>query len=201
MRILRPWIRSNLLLVSASLFQVTQSLTTDRLRLRRWRPSDRQPFQALNADARVMEFLPGLLSPQQSDDLIDCIEQHFDRNGFGLFAAELIAEETLIGFIGLSIPNYEAPFMPTVEIGWRLAADRWGRGLATEGARAVVDYAFNTLQLPSLVSFTVAENQRSRRVMEKLGMTHDLSDDFDHPILSEGHPLRRHVLYCLQHEQ
>ena len=79
--------------------------------------------------------MPGLLSPQQSDDLIDRIEQHFDCNGFGLFAAELIAEETLIGFIGLSIPNYEAPFMPTVEIGWRLAADQWGRGLATEGAR------------------------------------------------------------------
>jgi RimJ/RimL family protein N-acetyltransferase len=147
-----------------------------------------------------MEFMSGLLSPQQSDDLIDRIEQHFDRHGFGVFAAEPIQEKTLIGFIGLNIPSYDAPFMPAVEIAWRLAVEQWGQGLATEGARTVVHHAFNTLQLPSLVSFTVSENMRSRRVMEKLGMTHDPSDDFDHPVLPPGHRLRRHVLYRLQRQ-
>lgn len=144
--------------------------------------------------------MSGLLSPQQSDDLIDRIEQHFDRHGFGVFAAEPIQEKTLIGFIGLNIPSYDAPFMPAVEIAWRLAVEQWGQGLATEGARTVVHHAFNTLQLPSLVSFTVSENMRSRRVMEKLGMTHDPSDDFDHPVLPPGHRLRRHVLYRLQRQ-
>jgi RimJ/RimL family protein N-acetyltransferase len=176
---------------------MTVALTTDRLHLRRWRETDRIPFQAINADPRVMEFMPGLLLPQQSDDLIARIEQHFDRHSFGLYAAELVEDRSLIGFIGLNIPNFDAPFMPAVEIGWRLAADCWGRGLATEGARAVVDQAFNTLQLNSLVSFTVPENLRSRRVMEKLGMTNDPADDFDHPNLPPGHRLSRHVLYRL----
>jgi RimJ/RimL family protein N-acetyltransferase len=174
---------------------MTQTITTSRLQLRRWRPSDRQPFQAINADPRVMEFLPGLLSPQDSDDLIARIETHFDHHGFGVFAAELTEEKAFIGFIGLNIPSYDAPFMPAVEIGWRLAYDSWGRGLATEGARAVVQHAFETLSLPSLVSFTVPHNLRSRRVMEKIGMVHDSAGDFDHPSLPEGHPLRRHVLY------
>jgi RimJ/RimL family protein N-acetyltransferase len=176
---------------------MTEALTTDRLQLRRWRETDRIPFQAINADPRVMEFMPGPLSPQQSDDLIARIGRHFDRHGFGLYAAELLETEVLIGFIGLNIPSYDAPFMPAVEIGWRLAADHWGRGLATEGARTVVDHAFDTLQLSSLVSFTVPDNLRSRRVMEKLGMTHDPADDFDHPGLPPCHHLCRHVLYRL----
>jgi RimJ/RimL family protein N-acetyltransferase len=176
---------------------MTETLTTPRLHLRRSRDADKHPFQAINADPRVMEFMPGQLSAQQSDDLIARVELHFREHGFGLYAAELIETKTLIGFIGLSIPSYDAPFMPAVEIGWRLAADQWDRGLATEGARAVVDHAFNTLQLSSLVAFTVPENLRSRRVMEKLGMTHDPADDFDHPTLPPGHRLRRHVLYRL----
>jgi RimJ/RimL family protein N-acetyltransferase len=180
---------------------MTQILTTARLILRHWRASDRVPFQAINADPRVMEFMPGPLFPQQSDDLIARIELHFHHHGFGLFATEDIETKTLIGFIGLNIPSYDAPFMPAVEIGWRLDAGYWGRGLATEGARAVVDHAFNTLHLTSLVSFTVPENLRSRRVMEKLGMTHNPADDFDHPSLPESHPLRRHVLYRLLRQE
>jgi RimJ/RimL family protein N-acetyltransferase len=176
---------------------MTESLTTGRLLLRRWRDADRQPFQILNADPRVMEFMPRQLAPEASDDMIVRIEQHFDRHGFGLFAAELIAEKAFLGFIGLSVPAFDAPFMPAVEIGWRLAAEYWGQGLATEGARAVARHAFETAGLASLVSFTVPQNLRSRRVMEKLGMAHDPSDDFDHPRLPEGHPLRRHVLYRL----
>jgi RimJ/RimL family protein N-acetyltransferase len=174
-----------------------QPLATARLTLRRWRTSDRAPFQTLNADPRVMEFFPALLTPQESDDLIARIEQHFDQHGFGVYAAELVETQAFIGFIGLNIPSFEAPFMPAVEIGWRLAHGYWGRGLATEGARAVVQYAFETLQLPSLVSFTVPANLRSRRVMEKIGMVHNPDDDFDHPSLPEGHPMRRHVLYRL----
>jgi RimJ/RimL family protein N-acetyltransferase len=174
------------------------SVKTERLLLRRWRDSDRIPFQAMNADPRVMEFFPSPLPPEDSDALIARAESHFDRHGFGPFAVELPDEIAFAGFIGLSVPNFDAPFMPAVEIGWRLAFDCWGRGLATEGARAVIRYAFEDLKIDSLVSFTVPGNLRSRRVMEKIGMTHDPSDDFDHPSLPEGHPLRRHVLYRLR---
>jgi RimJ/RimL family protein N-acetyltransferase len=170
---------------------------TARLILRRWRDSDREPFQAINADPRVMEFFPALLTPEETDLIIASIEQHFDHRGFGLYAAELIETNAFIGFIGLSVPAFEAPFMPAVEIGWRLAYDYWGRGLATEGAREAVRHAFDTLLLPGLVSFTVSANLRSRRVMENIGMVHDSAGDFDHPGLPEGHRLRRHVLYRL----
>ena len=174
------------------------AIKTERLLLRRWRDSDRIPFQQMNADPRVMEFFPALLSPAESDGLIDRAQAHFDRHGFGPFAAELIENHFFIGFIGLSIPNFDAPFMPAVEIGWRLAFDSWGRGLATEGARSLIRYTFEDLGLDSLVSFTVPANLRSCRVMEKIGMTHDPRDDFDHPSLPEGHSMRRHVLYRLK---
>lgn len=176
---------------------MTPELSTARLLLRRWRASDRLPFQALNADPRVMEWMPAPLSPQESDALCTRIDQHFERHLFGVYAAELLEEKAFIGYIGLNIPAFQAPFMPCVEIAWRLAYDFWGQGLATEGARAVLRYAFETLKLPSLVSFTVPQNLRSRRVMEKLGMVHDPCNDFDHPGLPAGHPLRRHVLYRL----
>jgi RimJ/RimL family protein N-acetyltransferase len=172
-----------------------EPLTTARLILRRWRASDREPFQALNADARVMEFFPAKLTPEETDQLIDRIEQHFDSHDFGIYAAELIETGKFIGFIGLNIPRFEASFMPAVEIGWRLAHTHWGKGLATEGARAVVQHAFQNLKLPSLVSFTTAANLRSRRVMENIGMVHDPASDFDHPDLPAGHPLHPHVLY------
>jgi ribosomal-protein-alanine N-acetyltransferase/3-dehydroquinate dehydratase/shikimate dehydrogenase len=175
-----------------------QTLTTARLLLRPWRASDREPFQHLNADPCVMEYFPSTLTPEETDAAIARIESHFVRHGFGLFAAELIEEKKFIGYVGLSVPSFNAPFMPAVEIGWRLAFDYWRRGLATEGARAVLNHAFETIGLESVVSFTVPANTRSRRVMEKLGMVHDPPADFDHPNLSEGHPLRRHVLYRLQ---
>ena len=173
------------------------TLTTDRLILRPWRHSDREPFARLNADPRVMEFLPAILTREESDRLADRIENHFREHGFGLYAAELRDESSFIGFIGLAIPSFEAAFTPCVEIGWRLSAEHWGKGLATEGARAAVSEAFDNLKLQELVSFTVTENFRSRRVMEKIGMRHDPADDFDHPSLPAGHPLRRHVLYRL----
>jgi len=173
-------------------------IITDRLLLRRWRDADREPLARINADPAVMEHFPNPLSREQSDQLIQRIEAHFEQHGFGLWAAELRASSECIGFIGLSVPRFEAAFTPCVEIGWRLAAHSWGRGLAIEGARAVVNHGFAVVGLPEIVSFTVPENVRSRRVMEKLGMTHDPRDDFDHPQLPPGHPMRRHVLYRLR---
>jgi RimJ/RimL family protein N-acetyltransferase len=171
---------------------------TERLNLRHWLPSDREPFARLNADARVMEHFPNVLSREESDQGVDRIESHFQEHGFGLCAAELRETGAFIGFVGLAIPSFEAHFTPCVEIGWRLAAEYWGQGLATEGAREMVRYAFEVVKLNQLVSMTVPANMRSRRVMEKLGMTRDPSDDFDHPNLPDGHPLRHHVLYRLQ---
>ena len=172
-------------------------LETDRLILRHWQPADRDSFAAINADPRVMEFMPAVLSRIESDHLVDRIEQHFEQHGFGLYAAEHLREKAFIGFVGLNVPSFDALFTPCVEIGWRLAASRWGQGFATEGARAVAQYAFSVVKLDQIVSFTVPENIRSRRVMEKLGMDHDPADDFEHPGLPPGHPLRRHVLYRL----
>lgn len=173
-------------------------IETNRLLLRRWRDVDREPFARMNADPAVMEHFPLRLSREESDRLVDNIEAHFESHGFGAWAAEIRATGAFIGFIGLAVPRFQAAFTPCVEIGWRLDAKCWGKGLATEGAQAVVRHSFETLGLREIVSFTVAENVRSRRVMEKLGMTHDLRDDFDHPHLPPGHPMRRHVLYRLK---
>ena len=173
-------------------------IETDRLLLRRWIEEDREPFFRLNSDARVMEFMPNCLSRSQSDLLVDRIEEHFRKHSFGLYALELREDQSFIGFLGLAIPAFTAHFTPCVEIGWRMSANHWGRGLATEGARAVVRYAFEELRLGALVSFTVPANIRSRSVMERIGMVHNPAEDFEHPNLPEGHPLRRHVLYRLR---
>jgi RimJ/RimL family protein N-acetyltransferase len=171
---------------------------TDRLHLRGWRDSDREPFARINRDPVVMEFFPAPLSAYESSALFDRIDAHFVQHGFGLWAAELRETADFVGYIGLAVPRFVAAFTPCVEIGWRLDAAHWGKGLATEGARAVARHAFNVLLLDELVSLTVPANVRSRRVMEKLGMTHDPRDDFDHPMMPAGHPLRRHVLYRLK---
>jgi ribosomal-protein-alanine N-acetyltransferase len=173
-------------------------LETERLRLRRWKESDREPFAQMNADPRVMEFFLGCLSRQESDEFIERIESHFENHGFGLFAAELKADSKFIGFIGLHVATFQAHFTPCVEIGWRIGTEYWNQGLATEGSQEVIRFAFDRLRLDGLVSFTAPANVASRRVMEKLGMTHNPADDFDHPRLPEGHPLRRHVLYRLR---
>ena len=175
-------------------------LRTERLLLRGWTDSDRGAFANLNGDLRVMEFMPGALSREESDQLFEKIQSHIRSHGFGLYAAELLREHLFIGYLGLAIPSFEAKFTPCVEIGWRLAAQHWNQGLATEGARAVVHFAFENLGIPELVSFTVPANRPSRRVMEKLRMTHDPADDFEHPRIPESHPLRRHVLYRLRRE-
>ena len=160
-----------------------------------WRPEDRVHFAAMNRDERVMRYFPALLSVAESDALVQRIEAHFAQHQFGPWAAEMKATGEFAGFIGLSVPRFEAHFTPCVEIGWRLAARFWNQGLATEGARAVLRFGFVTLGLEEIVSFTTTDNLASRRVMEKIGMRRDPADDFDHPGLGEGHPLRRHVLY------
>lgn len=172
-------------------------LRTPRLLLRRWRESDRVPFAVLNADPVVVEYFPAILSRRQSDALMDRAGAHFVEHGFGLWAVELAAHGTFIGFVGLSSVGFEAHFTPAVEVGWRLAHQHWGKGYTTEAARRAVSFGFDDLGLNEIVSFTSEANERSRRVMERVGMRHQEADDFDHPHLGEGHPLRRHVLYRL----
>jgi RimJ/RimL family protein N-acetyltransferase len=138
------------------------------------------------------------LSPQETEARIARIEEHFQQHGFGLFAVAIPGVTPFAGFVGLAVTPFQAHFTPAVEIGWRLAAEFWGHGYATEGARAAVEFGFQQLKLSQIVSFTVPANTRSRRVMEKLGMTHDPAEDFDHPALPPGHRLQRHVLYRLQ---
>jgi ribosomal-protein-alanine N-acetyltransferase len=170
-------------------------LSGERVTLRPWRDEDRAAFAAMNADERVMEFFPKLLSRAESDTSADSIQAHFARHGFGLWAVEVPGIAPFIGFTGLAVPRFTAAFTPCVEIGWRLAVEHWGKGYATEAARLALAYGFETAGLADIVSFTTVANLRSRAVMERLGMRHDPADDFDHPSLPDGHPLRRHVLY------
>ncbi|MCP1711207.1 RimJ/RimL family protein N-acetyltransferase [Kerstersia gyiorum] len=175
-----------------------QALRTGRLLLRPWRDSDLEPFAALNADPQVMRFFPAVLQRHESDALAARLRQQFYSQGYGIWAVEVPGQAGFIGFVGLAEPRFDAPFTPCVELAWRLARDWWGQGLAPEAAAAVRDYAFGTLALKEVVAYTLRENHPSRRVMEKLGMTRDAAEDFDHPLLPVGHPMRRHVLYRLR---
>jgi len=170
-------------------------LRTPRLHLRRWRDTDRAPFAALNADPRVMEHFPSALSREESDRVAARIDAGIATRGFGLWAVEVPGVTAFAGFVGLSVPGFEAPFTPCVEIGWRLAVEHWGHGYATEGARATLAFAWETLKLDGVVAFTAVDNIRSRRVMARLGMRRDPAEDFDLPEIPADHPLRRHVLY------
>ena len=173
-------------------------IRTERLLLRCWRDADLEPFAALNADPRVMEYFTAPLSRDQSDAMAARIVAHFDAHGFGLWAVEVPDGAPFIGFVGLAVPSFEAHFTPCVEIGWRLAHAHWGHGYAVEAARAAAGFGFATLGRDELVAMTAPINQRSRRVMEKLKMVRDPADDFDHPKVLKGHPLRRTVLYRLR---
>jgi RimJ/RimL family protein N-acetyltransferase len=168
--------------------------STERLSLREWRETDREPFAALNSDPEVMEHFPATLTREQSDALIDRQQVLLEAGRPGLFAVELRDSGEFIGFVGLAVPRFEAEFTPCVEIGWRLARGFWGRGHASEAAAAVLAHGFKELGLTEIVSFTSIANTRSRAVMERIGMR--LAGEFDHPNLAEGHPLRRHVLYA-----
>ncbi|HLK91255.1 MAG TPA: GNAT family N-acetyltransferase [Polyangia bacterium] len=173
-------------------------LRTERLVLRPWRDDDLPPFAALNADPRVREHFPACLSRVESDASAAKIRSAFEAQGYGLWAVEVVGVAPFIGFIGLAEPGFSAPFTPCVEIGWRLAHAHWGRGYATEGARAALAFGFGPAGLAEIVSMTTPANTRSRHVMEKLGMHRDPAEDFDHPNLAPGSPARRHVLYRLR---
>jgi RimJ/RimL family protein N-acetyltransferase len=170
-----------------------RELRTERLLLRGWRESDLTPFAALNADPEVMRYFPAPMSRAESDALAARASASLRERGWGLWAVD--RDGGFLGFTGLAVPRFEAHFAPAVEIGWRFARSAWGSGYATEAATAVLQFAFDELGLAEVVSFTAAENRRSRAVMERIGMLHDAGGDFDHPGIAAGSPLRRHVLY------
>ena len=171
------------------------TLQTPRLILRPFREADLPAHAAMNADPRVMEHFPSTLTREESDGRVRRIVDHFARHGFGMWAVEVPGVADFVGTVGLMHVDFDAPFAPAVEIGWRPAAEHWGRGYATEAASAALTFAFGTLGLREVVAFTAPANLPSRRVMERLGMTHSPADDFDHPKVPDGHPLRRCVLY------
>ena len=155
----------------------------------------------MNADPRVMEHFPSILSRDESDALVDRIGARWESDGFGLWAVERIEDEVFLGFTGLAPPGFEASFTPCVEVGWRLAVDAWGHGFATEAARAALRFGFEELDLEEILSWTIPDNAPSRRVMERIGMTHDPADDFDHPRHLANERIRRHVLYRLSRKR
>lgn len=171
-------------------------LRTQRLVLRQWRDSDRDPWAALNADPEVMEFFPATLTRAEADASLDRYAADIETRGWGLWAVDL--DGALLGFTGLKPVTIDAPFRGAVEVGWRLARSAWGHGFATEAARASLAFAFDDLGLDEVVSMTAVLNQRSQRVMERLGMTRDPLDDFEHPSVPDASPLRPHVLYRLR---
>jgi len=173
------------------------ALSTNRLLLRAWKESDLPLFAKMNADFRVMEHFPSALSTKESNSFAQKFQKELEEKEYGLWAVEVPGVSPFIGFVGLHYQDFEATFTPCIEIGWRLSHEHWGKGYAFEAASKVIDYAFHTLKLTELVSFTAKTNERSQKLMQRLKMTHDPKDDFEHPKLSPGHPLRPHVLYRL----
>ncbi len=173
------------------------NISTPRLILRPWRDSDLPEFAAMNADPEVMAYFPRTYDRAESEGQVARIRNHFAAYGFGFWAVEAPGAAPFVGFTGLWTTSFEAPFTPCLEIGWRLARRFWGRGYATEAALASLGVGFGTLGRDEIVSFAVAANGRSRRVMERIGMSRDAAGDFDHPAMPDGDPRRRHVLYRL----
>jgi RimJ/RimL family protein N-acetyltransferase len=168
------------------------TVTTERLLLRRWQEADRAPFAAMNADPEVMRYFPEPLDPPASDAMIDRIEARFEQHGYGLWALEVRADGTFIGFTGLNPMPDGVPGAGGMEVGWRLARQAWHQGYATEAARAAAGVAFDGVGLPELWSWTAVVNEPSRAVMRRLGMTEVAR--LAHPRIPAGHPLRQHVI-------
>ena len=175
-------------------------LRTERLLLRQWRDEDLGPFAELNGDPETMRYFLAPPSRGESDALAELARRHIDNEGWGLWAVEVVGGPSFIGFVGLARPSFEEHFTPAVEVGWRLGREHWGRGYATEAGRAALAYGFEELGFAEIVSFTSELNTPSRRVMERLEMSHDPADDFEHPRIPEGNPLRLHVLYRLSRD-
>jgi RimJ/RimL family protein N-acetyltransferase len=170
-------------------------IQTERLILRSFRDSDREAAFQVNGDSRVSDWLGGPIDRAGSDASLDRINAHIEAHGFGFWAAEYRPDRRLIGMIGLWHMRPDLPPAPAIEVGWRLAPDYWGRGLAVEGATAVLAWAFANLSIEDVVAITAASNFRSQSVMRRCGMREDPSRAFEHPQLGEGHPLRRHLVF------
>lgn len=179
---------------------MTTIIETERLILRTWRKEDTDPYFQINQDPKVMEYFPGLQDLETTKNFIIKVNNHFDKHGYTLYATARKDTNEFIGFIGLFVADFEAHFTPATEIGWRLSSKHWGKGFATEGAKAVLDYAFKELEIPEIVSFTAEGNAKSIKVMQKIGLQHNAGNDFDHPKLDDASPLKRHVLYRLTRE-
>ena len=173
---------------------------TERLRLRQWCASDREPFATLNADPKLMQFYPALLTRSESDAMANRCQALIAERGWGFWAVETKIMREFVGFVGLHIPMPELPFSPCVEVGWRLAVEHWGNGFATEAARGALHIGFERLGFPEIVSFTSVGNARSRAVMERLGMR-EAEETFEQPNVPVGSALRKHCLYRLSREQ
>jgi len=167
--------------------------------MRSWREDDLAPFAALNADPVVMEHFPSTLTRQESDALVVRITAQLDDLGYGLWALEVRDSGEFVGFTGLALQTFPAHFTPAVEVGWRLKQSAWGHGYATEAALAALDYGFAVAELDEIVSMTAVTNVRSQRVMQRIGMTHNPADDFEHPNVPDGHRVKPHVLYRIRH--
>jgi RimJ/RimL family protein N-acetyltransferase len=165
----------------------------ENVTLRQWRDSDLEPYAAMNSDPAVMRYFPSTWSREQSEASLERQRSMIAQHGWGLWALDV--DGAFAGFTGLAIPSFQAPFMPCVEVGWRLRREYWGKGVAYRGALQALDYGFNMLKLSEIVSFTAAVNTPSRRLMERLGFVHDAPNYFDHPSIPEGHELCPHVLY------
>jgi RimJ/RimL family protein N-acetyltransferase len=170
-------------------------LETERLILRGWRDEDRAPFAALNGDPEVMALMPSVLSREESDAMIDRLQDGVLARGWGMFAVERREDGAFLGMTGLAPVAFEAEFTPSLELAWRLARQAWGWGYASEAAQACVRYGFDVPGETRLHAFTATENVRSQAVMGRIGMSRVADGDFDHPRLPPGHRLRRHVLY------
>jgi RimJ/RimL family protein N-acetyltransferase len=173
--------------------------TTERLLLRQWKDADVPVFAKINADPEVMEFFPGVLSEDESDDMAQIIRVKISINGWGFWAVERRDDNKFLGFVGLNAPHYELPVSPCIEIGWRLGREYWGNGYASEAARKCLEIAFKRLNLCEVYSFTSVLNLRSRAVMERIGMTNTFHN-FEHPVIPEQHRLREHVLYKIERD-
>ena len=176
-------------------------LETERLTLRSFTMDDLDDVAAMNADARVMEYFPATLSRDESAAFLQRIMAHEAAHGFSLLAVHKKQDGAFCGFTGLLSADFDAPFLPAVEIGWRFPHAAWGQGLGPEAARACLAFGFNDLRLEEIISFTTVKNFRSIRVMEKIGMARDAAHDFDHPNVPPGHALRPHVLYRLRRDR
>jgi len=182
-------------------FAAPMELRTPRVLLRQWKDSDSDAWAAMNADPEVRRYFPTVLNRAEAQAEADRIRGAIAQRGWGMWALEIPGVHPFAGFVGLSVPGYEAPWMPAVEIGWRLAPTAWHQGYASEGATAALAFAFTHLELPQVVALSVPTNTPSHNVMHRIGMLRDAAADFDHPRVPEDSPLRRHILHRIAPEQ